>query len=249
MKKRFSSLILAILCIVLVIETIYITTFPCTWGYSIYVDDVYIGSSKEQDQLLEILEDIKKPYITENTHSCVFSENIQIRKEKFLKEQLVNFTVEQITSKLTQNKQEAVIYRVRKGDTWSEIAEKHGYTSKELLALNPGMNINSLCVGDPLMVTHEIPFLSVVTIEQHTYFEDIPFQYIYWDSNNNIVDPESIDPFATLSRIVQPGVYGSAEVTANITYVNGAETDREILSSTTLATPIDEIRQILNLPS
>ena len=99
MKKWGSKMILILLCAIISAETLYIATFPCTWGYSLYVDEVFIGSLKDQNQLTKLLEDIKEPYITENTRSCEFFENITIEKEKFLKKQLITFTPEQIASK------------------------------------------------------------------------------------------------------------------------------------------------------
>ena len=239
MKKWGSKMILILLCAIISAETLYIATFPCTWGYSLYVDEVFIGSLKDQNQLTKLLEDIKEPYITENTRSCEFFENITIEKEKFLKKQLTTFTPEQIASKLTANKEVATLYTVRRGDTWSEIAEKHGQTSKELLALNPGYNINKLKIGDKLIISPTIPYLSVVTTEQQTYIDDLPYDITYVDNGISFIG-------SNYCRILQPGKCGTAEVTATITYLNGRETNRKIISSVMIVEPVDEIRQIIS---
>ena len=46
---------------------------------------------------------------------------------------------------------------MKAGDTWSEIAEDHGMTSKELLALNPGYNIDKIQIGEVLTLSEAVP--------------------------------------------------------------------------------------------
>ncbi len=239
MKKWFFGFVVAILCIIIAAETLYIVIFPCTWGYSVYVDAILVGSLKDQDQLLELLEDIKEPYITPNTQSCEFLEDVKIQKEKFLKEQLMTSTAEQIASKLTKNRAEEKQYTFRMGDTWADVAEKHGLTSRELLSMNPGKNINQLKAGETIVIARAIPFISVVTTEQRTYEEEIPYEVVYL---NNEKEHTVFD----YSRIVQPGICGTAEVTANITYVNGLETNREILSSSIVVEPVNQVEEVIH---
>lgn len=244
--KKHSKLILLVLCAIIAAETVYILIFPCTWGYSLYIDDTYIGSLKEEQQLSDLLESLKEPYLTPNTVSCEFVETVNIQKEKFLKGQLSD-TSEQIISALNSIKRKATQYHVRKGDTWSQVAENHGLTSEELLAMNPGHNINKMQIGDVLIIAREVPLVSVVTVEQQTYTEEIPFQWLYCDSEQNLVDP-ALDPYAAFGPIIRVGKYGTAEVTANITYINGFESSQEILSSEIIVAPIDQVTQLVDRP-
>jgi LysM repeat protein len=233
MKNRSLKIILVLLCAALIGDFLYIAVFPCTWGYSLYVDDVLIGSLKEESSFSEILDHVKEPYLNENTLSCEFIESVEIRKEKFLKEQLSNRSSEQIAAALSKNKEEPVLYKVKPGDTWSEIAEKHGQTSRELLAKNPGYNINTLQPGSTLVVAASVPTISVMTTENRTYEEEIPFETIYLEQDDSLSD------FTYL--LIQIGSCGVAETTAKITFVNGTETSREILSSTVLVEPISQV--------
>jgi LysM repeat protein len=43
-------------------------------------------------------------------------------------------------------------YTVKKGETFSKIAQKHNLSSAQLKKLNPGININSIHVGQRLRV-------------------------------------------------------------------------------------------------
>ncbi len=62
--------------------------------------------------------------------------------------------------------------------------------------------------------------------------EDIDYGVTYQD------DPDS---YIGTTAEVSAGVYGTKEVTAIITYVNGKETQREVLSETVISEPVDQV--------
>lgn len=43
-------------------------------------------------------------------------------------------------------------------------------------------------------------------------------------------------------KVLSKGVYGTADVVADVTYVNGEETERTVISSVTLTEPVTEQR-------
>ena len=46
------------------------------------------------------------------------------------------------------------------------------------------------------------------------------------------------------TRVLSAGVYGKADVTANVTYINGEETNREVVASVTLSEPVAELQAV-----
>ena len=124
-------------------------------------------------------------------------------------------------------------YTVKAGDTWSEIAEDHGMTSKELLALNPGYNIDKIQIGEVLTLSEAVPYLTVTVKQREYYVEDVMYDVEYTDSAYL---------YKGDYQVTSPGEYGAADVVANVTYVNGVETERTILSSVTLKEPVTEQR-------
>ena len=105
----------------------------------------------------------------------------------------------------------------------------------DLKALNPGIDINRLMIGDVLNVKEQIPLLSVTTVDDVTYTEPIacPVEEVK-DSSMYVGD----------SKILTQGTEGEAQVHAQVTYVNGSETQREILSSTTLREPTTTVKAV-----
>ena len=134
---------------------------------------------------------------------------------------------------LYSTKTEEVIYTVAKGDTWSEIAEDHNLTSKQLLALNPGYNIDKLSIGEELILSASVPYLTMTVVQQERYVDTVPFDVEYTDS---------ADLYKGDYKVISAGQYGAADVMANVTYVNGTETERTLLSSVTLQEPVTEQR-------
>ena len=60
-----------------------------------------------------------------------------------------------------------------KGDTFNAIAYANDMSVSDLKALNPGIDINRLMIGDVLNVKEQIPLLSVTTVDDVTYTEPI----------------------------------------------------------------------------
>lgn len=136
-----------------------------------------------------------------------------------------------IAEKLNATKAGEVTYTVKSGDVWSLIAEDNGMTNEELLALNPGYDISVLHTGDVLTISRAVPYLTVVNVERQSYLQDVAYSVEYVD------DP---DMYEGDYEVLSKGVYGKADITANVTVINGTETAREVVSSVTLKEPVAE---------
>ena len=202
-----------------------------TYGYSLYVDGELIGATTYEGALDELLQQIQDAYTDENTVSCTINEDVDIRAEYVPTDKIMNLGY--IAEILNSTKAGEVTYTVVKGDTWSEIAEDYDMTSKELLAMNPGYDINKIAIGDVLTISNAVPYLTVTQVQQERYVEDIPYAIEYQDTNTL---------YQGDFKVLSAGTYGSADVVANVTYVNGEEIQRDVLSSVTLVNPITEIQ-------
>ena len=200
-----------------------------TYGYSLYVGGELIGATPYEGALEELIQQLINAVSTENTVSCTFQEDVQIVEGYVANEDIKNLG--NIAELLYSTKTEEVTYTVQKGDTWSQIAQKNGLTSNELLALNPGYNINKLSIGEELTMSAAVPYLTITVTERERYVEEVPFEIEYTDTANLYVGDYDV---------ISAGVYGTADVVANVTYINGEEVERAILSSVTLTEPVTE---------
>lgn len=202
-----------------------------TYGYSLYVDGELIGATPYEGALDELLKQLKDGIRDENTISCEFAENVEIKPGYVPTDKVMNLGY--LAETLYSTKTAEVTYEVKSGDTWSEIANSHGLTSAELLALNPGYNIDQLSIGEVLTLSASVPYLTMTVVEQERYLDSLPYDIVYTDSANL---------YKGDYKVTSAGSYGSADVLANVTYVNGEETARVVLSSVTLKNPVTEQR-------
>ena len=200
-----------------------------TSAYCLYVEGELIGATPYEGALEELLSQLQGAATDENTISCTFAENVEIRQELVPSDRIVNLGY--LAETLYSTKQEEVTYTVVKGDTWSEIAEDHGMTSKELLAMNPGYDIDKIQIGEVLTLSAAVPYLTMTVVQREHYVEDVMYDIEYTDTANL---------YQGDYEVTSKGEYGAADVVANVTYVNGEETARTVLSSVTLKEPVTE---------
>lgn len=152
--------------------------------------------------------------------SVSFSEDIKVLETYTDKTQICS--LQDAIDDVTKDKEESEIYVVQEGDCLSSIAEKYNLYMAELLAMNPGLTDESVIgIGDRITVTVPRPELSVVVSEQQTYQEsyDAEVQYVYNDSK-----------YTNEMVVLNEGTPGQRQVTALVTYENGEEVSREIVS-------------------
>lgn len=202
-----------------------------TYGYTLYVDGEAVAATTFPGAIEQLMEQMKVGYITESTVDCYFVEDVEV-KEGYVDSSLIS-NLGYIAEKLNATKAGAVVYTVKPGDVWSAIAEQNGMTNQELLNLNPGYDIAVLHAGDQLTISNAVPYLTVVDVERQSYVRDLPFDVNYKDDPNM---------YQGDSKVLSKGVYGKADVTANVTFINGEETAREYVASVTLSQPVAELR-------
>ena len=202
-----------------------------TAAYCLYVDGERIGATPYKGALEQLLEQIQLSATNEGTISVSFAENVEVKEEFVATDSLMNLGF--LAETLYSTKTAEVTYTVAKGDTWSEIAEDHGLTSKELLALNPGYDIDKLQIGEILTMSASVPYLTMTVVQQERYVDSVAFDVEYTDS---------ADLYKGDYKVTSPGQFGAADTVANVTYVNGTEIERTVLSSVTLRQPVTEHR-------
>ena len=121
------------------------------------------------------------------------------------------------------------------GDTFNAIAYANDMSVSDLEALNPGVDINRLMVGDVLNVKELTPVLSVQTVDNITYTESIECP---------VETKEDSSMYKGETKIITQGVEGEAQVNATVTYVNGQETERVINSSVTVREPTTTVKAV-----
>lgn len=209
-------------------------------GYALYVDGEMIGATQTEGALEELLEQVAAPYRNENTVSIDFVEDIEIKECDLPVDEFTNLA--DVALLLNSSKAGEVTYTVEAGDVWSVIAQDNDMTNAELLKLNPGYDINKLQIGDVLVISNAVPYLTIVATQMEYYQADIPYEIEYVDDNTM---------WEGDTKVISKGEYGTSDVVAKVTYQGTEEIERIIESETVLEEPVTEIqaRGTLERPS
>lgn len=201
--------------------------------YVLRVDGQVMGGALDLQDLNSLLERIAAPYLTENTVSYDFVEQVEISREYTSADILQD--MEEIYAALTVNTNGETTYEVVKGDTFMAIAYRNDMSMSELEALNPDVTPEKLMIGQIINVKQIIPFLSVTTVDNVTYTEEVECP---------VEEQEDPTMYTGDSKILVQGVPGQNEVNADITYVNGVEQARDVLSTTVLSEPTTTVKAV-----
>ena len=202
-----------------------------TYGYSLYIDDELLGSTAYEGALEALLEQLQGSSVSADTLSVDFVEDVRIVEGYLPTENLVNLGY--IAETLNSTKSAEETYSVVKGDTWSRIAARNGMSNEELLALNPGYDVNRINIGDVLVLSKEVPYLTVKVTERQNYVEDVDYDVVYQDDASM---------YQGDTKVLIKGEYGTADIVADVVYVNGIETERTVISRVMLTDPKSETR-------
>lgn len=192
-------------------------------AYALSVDGKELGYAATKEELQAVLDEIAEPYLTEDTVEYSFMEDVELFPVQLPAN--TEYNLSELKAILTACQTEEATYTIQKGDTFNNIAKSLGMTSAELQALNSDVNISKIYVGQELVIQQAVPFLSVKTVANETYEEVIesPIEY-----------EESSKYYVGTTAVKQQGSDGLAEINADVTYINGVEQERTILSTTVL---------------
>ena len=199
------------------------------YAYVLYVDGEKVVATTRSGALEDLLDQLKLGYQTADTVNAYFVEDVEIRQEYVESSYVMNLGY--IAEILNETKQGEVTYTVESGDSYYSIAEDYEMSLEDLMKLNEGYDPDLLRVGDVLTISNAVPYLTVVNVERQRYVQDTPYQVEYTDDASM---------YQGEYKVTSAGVYGKADVTANVTYINGAETEREVVASVTLSQPVTE---------
>ncbi|MBP1737334.1 MAG: peptidase [Oscillospiraceae bacterium] len=198
--------------------------------YVITVDGVVVGALDSQSQYDELLDQIASAYVDENTKSYSFSEDIEVNYDYVSASVLQDY--DQIKTLLTSSRVEAATYVVQEGDTYYDIAYENSMSLSDLMALNPQADIDSLHPDDVLNLNASVPYVTVNTVENVSYTENIACP---------VEEVDDASMYVGDSKVVTQGVEGQAEVNADVNYVNGVETTRTVLTYTVTSEPTTQV--------
>ncbi|MBQ1950404.1 MAG: peptidoglycan DD-metalloendopeptidase family protein [Clostridia bacterium] len=199
----------------------------------LYVNGDFVGAMSARGELESVLDGIKDTYYDKSNKNqrAEFVQDVELVDGLFPTSTVSGASV--LHNDLVRETVVKKTYTVQAGDTLSTIARKHDMTTSELRALNTAYaNTDMVHIGDVLTVRRPQSFLQVKVIKTIEYTEQIDYQTqtIYNDKM-----------YVTESKVKTKGREGSQVVKAEITYVDGVESGRAVLSRTVTKQPVTRV--------
>lgn len=203
-------------------------------NYVLLLDGEIVGANSSKASL-ELLKqkvlDLKSPKVDGLESS--FLQDITV-EHRLVANSYVK-TVEEIEAELMSSTKEVQMHSVQSGESLSEIADIYGISEKVLETLNPDVSENQMQVGSQIRVAATVPVVSVKSTRTITYEEPIAYDVeVQYDDSM----------YKTESKITQKGQVGTAQVTADVVYVNGEEVEKVETGRVTLEEPTLEIKVV-----
>lgn len=161
-----------------------------------------------------------------------YADTIEVVEAYLLEDELIS--VEEAVNLVTKEQETQIIYKVKSGDTLSQIALENNIPLEDLIAINDALeDENSMIrVDQELVITVPEPELSVVWSDEQVYVEeyDAPIQYV---DNDNWYTTQKV-------TLQQPSA-GVRKVVAVTEYENTKVQSREILKEEVYAEAVPKI--------
>ena len=205
----------------------------------LYIDGEFIGAAQDGDELQAMLDGIKEgqaQYDKDDPDQRV--EFVQdVRTEEGLFPISTITACDDLLKQLTHQTVVEKVYTVQSGDVFSRIALKHDMTADELRALNPQVkDTNRLQIGDKLIVQRAQSFLQVKlvkTVRTDNITIDYKTQTVYRSDKDE-----------GYSKTITYGKEGSKDIVEEITYLDGFEVERVLVSETITKQPVTKVVEV-----
>ncbi len=195
----------------------------------IYIGDKFMGATTNGDYLLLYLDSVLDQYRTGASNETItFIQKVQVKKGLYPVTSISNMV--DILNNINGDSDMSKIYTVKPGDTPTGIASDNGVTYASLKALNPDIE-KSLMPGQQVLISKSSPNLGVKLTRTETYDEDVPF------GTESTPDNRYYEGYTAVTKA---GVKGVQEVVADVTYIDGVEVERNILSTKLVKEPIPQ---------
>lgn len=199
-------------------------------GYGLYIDDEFIGSTDESDNLLALLDEYREQFREEGDEESKlqFKQKIAIVDGVFPTSSIR--AISEFKLLLNSEIEGEKYHTVSAGESPSLIADIYDLYYSELLAMNPELQENeTIKVGQELVVSKSVSYLNVTTTRREVYTEEVPFEtkVSYSDKYYN-----------TYSKVTKKGVPGEQLVTALVTYEDGIPVGRQVLVTEPISEPV-----------
>lgn len=182
----------------------------------------------------DVLETVQAQFLTESSRTKYekigFAEDISI---KAVNTKLANISsISSAKKKIMTGGIGETVYKVKSGDTISEICKEYDISQKDLKKMNKKLNVNMIHIGQNILISRAVPSLTVQTTEVSTYAEAVNYKTKYKKTKKLYKGETSVS---------RSGKNGKQVVTARIVRNNGNIVNKDVLEKEIIKEPVSKI--------
>ncbi len=197
--------------------------------YGLYVDGKLIAATETKDTLSTILEELKEPHKTgEKNESVEFVANVEIRKGIFAPSYFIDENAIRAMFSASTNPR---YYIIQENDYLSDICKATGLTRSQIYSLNPDLDDRRLIPGKKINISQPDVYLGIKIIKTISYTEEIDYETVK-------IKDDSL--YQTQTKVKKSGSKGEKSITAEVTYVDGAQVSKKIVSEKVTREPVEK---------
>lgn len=196
----------------------------------VYVDGAFIGAVEDIGAAEEYLNNKINEYLmTTGYETASFTREITTEKGFYVADNIISY--DELIALFESEVSSDQYYTVQVGDTPIGIAAEQDVDYHDLIQWNPGID-TLLIAGDEILIGVSEPYLSILATTTDVYTSKIAY---------DTVEEKTDKLYVGETKVKQEGVNGKQKITAEVTLLNGVETERTIVSKETTKEPVDKI--------
>lgn len=203
-------------------------------GYVLEVEGEEAGIVGDVKDIKMALEEIERPY-KESKDGEIIKEVEILEDINILKKEVPLFKIaskEDLVETLTSGSEEIKTHTVEVGESLWTIAKIYGTTVDELIEANSDKNPEKLQIGDEVKLVVAKSMLTVATVSEIEYVEQVGFQQEV-ELNDNMYNTEK--------EVKVAGENGINKISAKEIKHNGVLIDKEVLKEEVVKEPVNEL--------
>ena len=198
-------------------------------AYGIYIDGEFIGAVTDKEPVEEALDKrLLEYHVDGNVKDITYKNKIEYAKGIYLASSIVD--TRETIKKLTSSVSKRVIYVAKPGDTAVTVCQKYNMNIADFRSLNP-LFADDVKPGQILNVKETESYLPIQYVLEHESLSLLKYETIEVETSSLNVGSR---------KVLVEGSNGEKHTTYEITYVDGIERSRKVISSKVTREPVVE---------
>lgn len=204
-------------------------------GYALLIDGEEVGVLKKKEDVEEVINKFKGSFNKTNDENSEIKEIYILEELDIVKREVPLSKIKgpkEVLELIETGSEEIKTHIVEAGESIWTIANLYEMGVDEIMEANPDLDPEKVYPDDKIYLKVPKSLLTVETIEELNYLEDIDYEVKFEEDNSM---------YKTQKKVKTKGVQGKNEVIAKVVKHNGNIVSKEVIKEKVVEKPVNEI--------